>query len=151
MKLLTVAERGFTLVEVTIILMVLTILSTIMLPQMGNFNRLARFVRVKEDLGAICSVLKAMLDDVGEGTFYIDAGPDHHPDRNLPVGLLVGNGDIPMQGSATDGELWRLPFADEFGVQTDGGNLEPWFWVDTTWSRTRRSGTGSTAGVVRWT
>ncbi len=131
MKLLTVAERGFTLVEVTIILMVLTILSTIMLPQMGNFNRLARFVRVKEDLGAICSVLKAMLDDVGEGTFYIDAGPDHHPDRNLPVGLLVGNGDIPMQGSATDGELWRLPFADEFGVQTDGGNLEPWFWVDT--------------------
>ncbi len=54
MKSRTFAERGFTLVEVTIILMVLKILRTILLPQIGNFNRLARFVRVKEDLGAIC-------------------------------------------------------------------------------------------------
>ena len=67
-------ERGFTLVEVTIILLVLVILSAIMLPQMGNFNRLARFVKVKEDLGAICSVLKVMLDDVGESAFYEDPG-----------------------------------------------------------------------------
>ena len=35
-------DGGFTLVEVTIILLVLVILSTIMLPQLGNFNRLAR-------------------------------------------------------------------------------------------------------------
>ena len=41
-------QRGFTLAEVTIILLVLVILSTIMLPQLGNFNRLARFVVVKE-------------------------------------------------------------------------------------------------------
>ena len=57
-------ERGFTLVEVTIILLVLVILSTIMLPQLGNFNRLARFVVVKEDLGAICASIKKMLDEV---------------------------------------------------------------------------------------
>lgn len=127
----TVAQRGFTLVEVTIILMTLTILSTIMLPQMGNFNRLARFVRAKEDLGAICSVLKGMLDDVGEGAFYTDPGPDHRPDHFTPVGLLVGNGDIPLRGSAAEGELWRLHLGGEFGVVTDGGNVEPWFWVDT--------------------
>jgi hypothetical protein len=41
-------QRGFTLAAVTIILLVLVILSTIMLPQLGNFNRLARFVVVKE-------------------------------------------------------------------------------------------------------
>ena len=44
-------EGGFTLVEVTIILLVLVILSTIMLPQLGNFNRLARRVKVSEDVG----------------------------------------------------------------------------------------------------
>ncbi len=126
-----VAQRGFTLVEVSIILLTLTILSSIMLPQLGNYNRLARYVRVKEDLGALCSVLKMMLDDVGEGAFYVDAGPDHPPNREVPVGLLVGVGDIPLYGTARDGEDWRRPFSDEFGEHTDGGNLAPWFWVDT--------------------
>lgn len=125
-----VAQRGFTLVEVSIILLTLTVLSSIMLPQLGNYNRLARYVRVKEDLGAICSVLKMMLDDVAESAFYIDPGPDHPPNRHVPIGLLVGEGDIPLGGSADYGEEWRLPYADEFGIRTDGGNLEPWFWVD---------------------
>ncbi len=125
-----VAQHGFTLVEVSIILLTLVILSSIMLPQLGGFNRLARFARVKEDLGAICSVVKALLDDVGESAIYGDAGPDHVPDRNQPIGLLIGEGDIPEIGSADDGELWLLPFGAEFGVETDGGGLEPWFWVD---------------------
>ena len=127
-----VAQRGFTLVEVSIILLTLTILSSIMLPQMGGFNRLARYVRAREDVGAICSVLKEMLDDVGESAFYTDPGPDHVPDRMTPVGLLVGAGAIPLgpEYPSDPGFNWTLPFADEFSVPTDGGHLEPWFWVD---------------------
>ena len=60
-------ESGFTLVEVTIILLVLVILGTILLPQLGNYNRLARFVKVREDVGALCSVVKKMLDEVFQG------------------------------------------------------------------------------------
>lgn len=127
----TRAQEGFTLVEVSIILMTLVILSTIMLPQMGGFNRLARFARVKEDLGALCSVLKAMLDDVGESAFYVDPGPDHIPDRTSPVGLLIGEGDAPQHGSAAAGEGWLRGFGDTFHMRTDGGDLEPWFRVDT--------------------
>jgi len=52
-------DRGFTLVEVTIILLVLVILSGIMLPQLGNFNRLARYVKVKEDLGTLARSVRA--------------------------------------------------------------------------------------------
>lgn len=86
-------QRGFTLVEVTIILLVLVILSTIMLPQLGNFNRLARFVKVKEDLGAICATMKKFLDEVMEqGPF---ANPNGTGTASDPVGLLVGPGAAP--------------------------------------------------------
>jgi len=123
-------ERGFTLVEVTIILLVLVILSSIMLPQMGNFNRLARFVKVKEDLGAICSVLKVMLDDVGESAFYEDPGYSRPPDRTWAVGLLIGNGDTPTT-SGRARRHWTLPYEAEFRETTDGGDLEVYFNVDT--------------------
>jgi len=98
MRLNLKRQSGFTLVEVTIILLVLVILATIMLPQLGNFNRLARFVKVREDVGAICSVMKKMLDEVMLGTFY-----KNPKQRREPVGLLVGPGDIPINGGAGDG------------------------------------------------
>jgi type II secretory pathway pseudopilin PulG len=123
-------NRGFTLVEVTIILLVLVILSAIMLPQMGNFNRLARFVKVKEDLGAICSVLKVMLDDVGESAFYEDPGYSGPPDRSWSVGLLIGSGDTPTN-SGGDQANWSLPYEAVFNETTDGGGLEVMFNVDT--------------------
>jgi len=103
------AERGFTLVEVTIILLVLVILSTIMLPQLGNFNRLARYVVVKEDVGAICASLKKFLDEVMlPGPFAHPGGSDlggvgngAHEPKN-PVGLLVGPGTIPNVSAITN-------------------------------------------------
>ena len=94
---------GFTLVEVTIILLVLTTLSTIMLPQMGNFNRLARFTKAREDLGALCAVAKTMLDSVWLSTFYDDpAGDSWTQNPAFPVGLLLGSGAIPSQGAVPD-------------------------------------------------
>jgi prepilin-type N-terminal cleavage/methylation domain-containing protein len=64
------AHRGFTLIEVTIVLMVLAILAAVLVPSIGGFNSLARGVRVSEDLGAICSVLKMMLDDMRDSAFF---------------------------------------------------------------------------------
>ena len=92
-------QHGFTLVEVTIILLVLVILSTIMLPQLGNFNRLARFVKAREDVGALCSVMKKMLDETLQGAFY------QNPRTNTgPIGLLYGPGRVPDAGAAVSGE-----------------------------------------------
>jgi len=125
------SERGFTLVEVTIILLVLVILSTIMLPQIGGYNRLARFVRVKEDVGALCSVIKAMLDDVGEGAIFEEAGYDHPPVRTWATGLLLGEGDKPSgpDGDSDGRSKWRLDFFDMFDVETATGE-EISFQVD---------------------
>jgi type II secretory pathway pseudopilin PulG len=121
-------QRGFTLVEVTIILMVLTVLSAIMLPQMGNFNRLARFVKVREELGAICAGLETMLNDVGEAAFYTAGRGPHR--RHGAVGLLVGAGDTPDTGRSGTAE-WSRPVGSTFAIATDGGTVEPSFHVDT--------------------
>ena len=119
-------RRGFTLIEVTIILMVLVILGTIMLPQLGNYNRLARFVKVREDLGAICSVMKKMLDEVMLSGFYGKPGT-----REWPIGLLVGPGAKPIPGSAGyKGQPWLLPVRDAFVEHTDVRHEPVWFMVD---------------------
>ena len=117
-------RRGFTLIEVTIILLVLVTLSTIMLPQMGGFNRLARFAKVREDLGALCSVMDKMLNEVMLGAFYGDPRG-----RRTPIGLLVGAGGTPVKGSASDSK-WRLPVGSEFTVPTDHGGAARSFIVD---------------------
>lgn len=132
-------RRGFTLVEVTIILLVLVILATIMLPQLGNYNRLARFVKAREDLGALCSVMKKMLDEVMLGAFYVDPRPNGWGKE--PIGLLVGPGSIPERGSKDKGRSgirgdeghWLLEVRDRFEVDTDGGRYggrSQVFWVD---------------------
>ena len=88
-------DRGFTLVEVTIILLVLAILSMIMLPQLGNYNRLARYVKVTEDIGVLCAEMKKMLDEAFENAFWGDP-----QSKTTPIGLLFTDGDIPSVNPA---------------------------------------------------
>jgi type II secretory pathway pseudopilin PulG len=118
-------EDGFTLVEVTIILLVLVILSTIMLPQLGNFNRLARYVKVKEDLGALCASFKKFLDEVMvNGPFEQPGGGVAPPE--WPIGLLVGPGSAPAINPSVDHKTefgdWSSDAPDDVGtisVETD--------------------------------
>ena len=63
-------HAGFTLVEVAGVLLALGILVAVLVPNIGRFNSLARDVRVREDLGAICSSLKVMLDDLGLSAYW---------------------------------------------------------------------------------
>jgi type II secretory pathway pseudopilin PulG len=117
-------DRGFTLVEVTIILLVLVILSGIMLPQLGNFNRLARYVKVKEDLGAICASMKKMLDEVMLGGFYAEPRG-----RNRPIGLLVGPGAAPI--SLDDSTRnWSREVGQQFTETSDDGTTDVRFRAD---------------------
>ena len=117
-------QRGFTLVEVTIIILVLVIMSTILLPQLGNYNRLARFVKVHEDIGGFCSELKKMLDETMNGGFWGDP-----QGRTLPIGLLAGEaGGIPavnpsvaaaVTGPANSSWQLAVPATTSFLVQVD--------------------------------
>ncbi len=122
------ADRGFTLVEVTIILLVLVILSSIMLPQLGNFNRLARRVKVSEDVGALCASIKKWLDEVMLGGPYVRPGGGVDDPRE-PIGLLVGPGSSPTISTAifglaprTSSDVWDAAVIAQnaFNVETDG-------------------------------
>lgn len=133
-------DEGFTLVEVSIILFVLVILSSILVVNLGDYNRLARYARAKEDVGALCSALVQYMLDTGETAFYHWGGRhdggvySSTPDRRDPVGLLIGDGDTPMlnHGIAEDGgEHWQTPVGESFDESKDISGTPVWFRVDT--------------------
>lgn len=108
-------QSGFTLVEVAIIVMALSILSAILLPQIGGFLRDARYARAREDVGAIGVAMMQMLKDTGESAFWAEPqGNWRTPDRAFedsgePIGLLIGDGDTPDGQDQWD---WRAAFGD---------------------------------------
>lgn len=133
------SQGGFTLVEVSIILLVLVILSSILLPNLGDFNRMARYARVKEDVGALCAAISKFLVDNGESSFWHWGGRDGGgaysdiPYREDTVGLLIGDGDTPtlngLVGSA--GENWQAPYQEYFEENKDIAGTSVRFRVDT--------------------
>ncbi len=112
------SDVGFTLVEVSIIIMVLAILSGILLPQIGVFLRDARFARAREDVASIGVAIMQLLKDTGESSLYLEPqGRWRTPERidesaeQPPIGLLIGDGDTPDGGSWV--ENWRHALGDE--------------------------------------
>lgn len=114
--------RGFTLVEVTIILMVLSVLSLVLLPSIGGYLRDARLARARGDLQAIQQAVVRFLEDTGEGVFRCigngnrdtsDGGTDDpsSPDPVYVLDMLISDGDTPDGGDIGDGWRWREPWS----------------------------------------
>jgi Tfp pilus assembly protein PilE len=80
--------KGFTLVEVTIILLVLVILSGILLPTIERFIDLARYVKVKEDLGMIAAIIELWKVDNCSRYFKV-CGTSSNQSSDNRVDLLV--------------------------------------------------------------
>lgn len=124
-------QLGFTLVEVSIIVMTLTILSAILLPQIGVFLRDARFARAREDVAAIGVSIMQLLKDTGESALYREPQGHWRSPRRIdasdsiqPVGLLIGDGDVPDGGS--EHWDWRASLGQEVPrAGTDFGDV----WV----------------------
>lgn len=119
-------HRGFTLVEVAIIVMSLAILSSILLPQIGVFLRDARFARARKDVAVLGVAMMQLLKDTGESSFHAEPqgssswrSPQRYSESGgEPIGLLIGDGDTP------DGRDrfwdWRTPLGDTVaGAGTD--------------------------------
>ena len=67
------SERGMSLVEATIILMVLAILTAVIAPSAGDYVNEARNVKAKEDVEAIGTGIMRMLRDTGNKCMKKDA------------------------------------------------------------------------------
>lgn len=124
---------GFTLMEVSVILSVLAILSVILLPQIRAFIHDAQRVRARNDLQTITNSLILFLRDVGPQSFRLRSVRAGHGDRS-PVALLVSSGDIPELGRDGDARWLQsvngttVDFLDNYLVtNTPGGDPDRHF------------------------
>jgi type II secretory pathway pseudopilin PulG len=87
------------LVEATIILMVLAILTSVLAPSMGDYINDARQTKAKEDVEALGTAIMRMLRDTGKPFPQIAVGTNYaHSNR---VDLLVSEGATPSITAAT--------------------------------------------------
>lgn len=104
-------KRGWTLVEVTIILIVLAILAALLAPSIGRYVHWAKVCRAREDVRAIGNVMSLMLFETGVEHLHRSGsdglgGPPALTDANR-VDLLVGDGDIPETYPGINATLWN--------------------------------------------
>ncbi len=91
-------ERGFTLLEITIVLAVIAILGLILAPSIVNFLTQTRLARARNDVQVLADAVIAFFDDNGFFPQYTG------PARDQRIRLLVSPGDV---GTAQTGaEPW---------------------------------------------
>jgi type II secretory pathway pseudopilin PulG len=117
-------NKGFTLVEVTIILLVLVILSGILLPTIERFIDLARYVKVKEDLGMIAAIIELWKVD-NCSRFFKVCGSSSNQSADNRVDLLVsvvspgiGNPDTGAFAPVGGDPNWLYPYTGVTGPAT---------------------------------
>jgi type II secretory pathway pseudopilin PulG len=97
-------ERGLSLVEVSIVLLVLMLLTGVLAPSIGDFVDDAKWVKAKEDCEAIGLTVARLVRDVGPCVKFDGAGPCTKANR---VDLLFSDGpDVTpamLGGDATTG------------------------------------------------
>jgi type II secretory pathway pseudopilin PulG len=87
------------LVEATIILMVLAILTSVLAPTLGDYVNDARQTKAKEDVEALGMSILRMLRDTGKPFPQITVGTDYTHDNR--VDLMVTEGAIPSITAGT--------------------------------------------------
>jgi len=73
-------RSGFSLVEVTIILMVLAVLAAILAPAVGRYVRQAKIVRAREDVQALGCAIWMYITDTANSYFMVDGAYGSPPD-----------------------------------------------------------------------
>jgi type II secretory pathway pseudopilin PulG len=136
-------KGGWSLIELTIILIVLSILSAILLPVVDRYVRNAKVVRAREDVSALGSAVWMFIEDTANSYFLKNGTPDPKkgasrklhggsaPDQSdhNAVGMLVGDGDVPELGKDGDSDWIRptdfatVDFAEYHLVTNNPGNV----------------------------
>jgi hypothetical protein len=112
-ELRVASDAGMSLVEASIILVVIVALSAVLAPAIGSFVNDAQHAAAEKDVEAIGAAVTRMLSDVGESWVLRDGNgaaatnPPSHAAANR-VDLLVSSGAIPTVGVArlTAGADW---------------------------------------------
>lgn len=106
------AEQGITLVETTIILIVMAVLSAAAAPVASRTLDRARLVRARADAVKIKAALIAIRDDMTQFNLFTTNGANNGP----VVYMLVGDGDIPRELGTGGDARWQDPVDNVTGV-----------------------------------
>jgi type II secretory pathway pseudopilin PulG len=93
-------ERGMSLVEATIILMVLAVLTSVIAPSLSDYVEDSRQVKAKEDVEAIGTGIARMVRDTGLGC--LSDTPASFCTKATRVDLLISNGNDTLTTAAAD-------------------------------------------------
>ena len=92
-------QRGLSLIEVTIMLLVLMLLTSVLAPSILDFVNDAQWVKVKEDCEAIAISVARLHRDVGANLYTDPGGQTAYPQFKLD--LLISDGTAPVVTPAT--------------------------------------------------
>ena len=124
---------GFTLVEVSVLLVGLLVVLSIVVINVSDLNRLTRFARVQDEVTTLCSALARLILDTGDLVSHRISDLSSAP-AGVPVGLLIGDGDEPTLNSQSPGPAgapWLLAEGDPFEQPADYTGTIYRFTVDT--------------------
>ena len=112
------AQRGMSLVEVTIILMVLSVLTAVLAPSIGDYVEEAKNTKAKEDVEAVGTSIVRLTRDVGQPCLKkATASPCNLVNR---VDLLLGGGNDPSIDTSAG---FAVAFTFPAGSDNDAGAI----------------------------
>ncbi len=112
MMRLSSGERGITLVETTVILTMLALLSAAAAPAASRTLDRARLTRARSDAVTLKNSMLTMLDEMTQFNLFTTDGTNNGP----AVYMLVGDGDIPRELGPAGDARWQDPVNNLTGV-----------------------------------
>ncbi|MBI2187987.1 MAG: hypothetical protein HYU37_12860 [Acidobacteria bacterium] len=123
------AQRGMSLVEASIILSVVAVLSAVLSPAINGYIEQARQARTREDVQTIAEAIQDFIEDNAEHQFLRnasngsdDSDPPTRADTNR-VDLLVSDGDVPTLATAVSTESYWTQAVNSTTVDTLANHL----------------------------
>jgi type II secretory pathway pseudopilin PulG len=113
------SERGMSLVEATIILMVLAVLTSVLAPSIGDYVNDARQVKAKEDVEALGLSVARLVRDTGLPFPVRTAGVAPSKASTNRVDLLVSEGQLPTITAGTGVAAAAAGYLVENAVEWD--------------------------------
>jgi hypothetical protein len=107
-------QHGLSLIEVTIMLLVLMLLTSVLAPSIFDFINDAQWVKVKEDCEAIAISVTRLHRDVGANLYTDPAGRTLYP--NFKLDLLLSDGRPPVINTPPVGGGFLDPINNWYGL-----------------------------------
>jgi prepilin-type N-terminal cleavage/methylation domain-containing protein len=139
-------RRGFTLVELLVVISIIGLLVALLIPAVGTVRRTARNATTNGTLNALATGLETMKSDGKVGGSYAPSAPDLPNTQSPNARKRVASPYVPsgrlMDISGAGLLVWALSGADQLGT--------PGFKAmdnDQTWSQRTHANAGSPAGA----